>query len=68
MFRFDKFNNQRQNIVIEPTPEILKTKNNKKYEVSSEEDDDMFDYIIENKPNTGKLRKLIRQYIDENHE
>lgn len=70
MFRFEKFHNQRQNInIVQPepkSPEIVKK--NKKYELSSEEDDNMFDFIIDNKPNNGKMRKLIRQYIDENHE
>lgn len=71
MFRFEKFNNQRNNIASvakEPEMEIMKPKKSKKYEVSSEEDDNIFDYIIETKPNNGKLRKIIRKYIEENHD
>ncbi len=66
-FRFEKFNNekfmmsQRALRHSEPPPPPVK----KQVVVEESEDENIFEYIIENKPSTSKLRKILRDYINE---
>ena len=56
---------QPEEIVPPPKAKEKKTKRKPKYDVSSEEEETLFDWVIDNKPSTNKLRKLLRNHIEE---
>ena len=69
-FRFDKFNNEKylmnQRAMRQSEPPPPPTK--KQVVVEESDSEDIFEYIIENKPSTSKLRKILREHITETEE
>lgn len=78
-FRYSKFNQsifQQTSVPDIAEPEYVPTKKIEKktpkpqkkskfVDVSSDEEETIFDWVIDNKPSTNKFRKLLKNHIEE---